>query len=324
MNTYKDQAKTQQILFKAKSRTISDQAQVEGIYKDHAYPFCLPIQHSEQNLFSPIREDAIQYFNRHNIKWHDGHDGKPSNHLCDSQVCCINFLFPFGDKPTELVNLLSPVYPQISRMLPVEDGKYVSFEWIGAENYLGEKVRGNEKRSRGANFTSADAIVMFEDKQNQRQIVLIEWKYTESYSPTNIRFSKKGTDRLQIYQHLFGNLDCLVNTDLLPSLEALFYEPFYQFMRQQFLAAKMEQAHELGADKVSVLHICPEANKAFKKITSPALRDLGKSATEVWKRLLTDQDKFISVSTESLFNSFHTNVLNDWKTYIQERYSFLV
>jgi hypothetical protein len=84
----------------------------------------------------------------------------------------------------------------------------------------------------------------------------------------------------------------------------------------------MEQAHELGADKVSVLHICPEANKAFKKITSPALRDLGKSATKVWKKLLVDQEKFVSVSTESLFSSFHTSGLNDWKTHIQERYRF--
>jgi len=322
MSTYKNIAKSHQIQFKTHSSIISDQARIDGMYKGKSYPFCLPVKYSEQNLYPPIREDAIHFFKRHNIKWHDEHGEKPSNHLCDSQVCCVNFLFPFADKPTELAALLRPIYPQISQMLPVEDGMFVSFEWIGAENYLREKVRGIGKRSRGANFTSADAIVMFEDIHNQHQIVLMEWKYTESYSPTNLHFSKNGTDRLQIYQHLVDESDCIVNLDLLPSFDALFYEPFYQFMRQQFLAAKMEQAHELGADKVSVLHICPEANKAFKKITSPALRDLGKSATKVWKKLLVDQEEFVSVSTESLFSSFHTSGLNDWKTHIQERYRF--
>jgi hypothetical protein len=322
MSTYKNIAKSHQILFKTHSVTISDQARVDGMYKGKSYPFCLPIEYSEQNLYPPIQENVIHFFKKHNIKWHDGHGEKPSNHLCDSQVCCVNFLFPFADKPSKLAALLRPIYPQIRKMLPVEDGLFVSFEWIGAENYLGEKVRGSEKRSRGANFTSADAIVIFEDMHNQRQIVLIEWKYTESYSPTNLHFSKNGTDRLQIYQHLVDESDCIVNLDLLPSFDALFYEPFYQFMRQQFLAAKMEQAHELGADKVSVLHICPEANKAFKKITSPALHDLGKSATEVWKKLLVDQEKFVSISTESLLSSFHSNILSDWKNYAQKRYRF--
>lgn len=322
MSTYRTEAKLNQIQFKSRTKSISNKGRLDGDYRGLPRAFCLPIEYAQQNLYPPIQEAAIDFFKHHNIKWHDGHGGNPSNHLCDSQVCCVNFLFPFADKPIELANLLSPIYPKISRMLPVEDGMYVSFEWIGAENYLREKVRGQVKRSRGANFTSADAIVIFEDKQNQRHVVLIEWKYTESYSPTNMRFSKNGTDRLQIYQHLFEEPDCLINLNLLPTIEALFYEPFYQFMRQQFLAAKMEKALELEADKVSVLHICPEANKAFKKITSPTLKELGNSATEIWKKVLVDQEKFVSVSTESLFSSFYSTTLNDWKTYIQERYQF--
>ena len=66
-------------------------------------------------------------------------------------------------------------------MLPVEDALCVSFEWIGNKNYLGERVLGEGTRTRGANFTSADAVVMFENLQGQRQVVLVEWKYTESY-----------------------------------------------------------------------------------------------------------------------------------------------
>lgn len=31
----------------------------------------------------------------------------------------------------------------LKEMLPIEDGKYVSFEWIGEKNYLGEKIPQN-------------------------------------------------------------------------------------------------------------------------------------------------------------------------------------
>ena len=78
---------------------------------------------------------------------------------------------------------MKPVFPDLDEMLPIEDGQYVAFEWIGKQNYLGEKISRNGKRTRGANFTSADAAVMFKLNDGQKQIVLIEWKYTESYYP---------------------------------------------------------------------------------------------------------------------------------------------
>ena len=265
----------------------------------------------------------MAFFANHNIGWHQGQDGKPSNHLCSSQVACINFLFPFADKPIELASLLKPVFPQIDHVVPVEDGFFVSFEWIGQENYLGERASKNGKRTRGANFTSADAIVMFEDQDKKRQAVLIEWKYTESYGNNYLGIAKSGTDRRKIYQHLFDDLNCIVDMDLLPGIDVLFYEPFYQFMRQQFLAAKMEAAHELGADEVSLLHISPDANYDFKRITSPLLSGLGANPTEIWKSLVRKEGRFISVHTEDLFREFDTREMLGWKAYMQDRYTWL-
>jgi hypothetical protein len=200
-----------------------------------------------------------------------------------------------------LAEILRPIFPELDRMLPVENGQYVSFEWIGKHNYLGERISRNGKRTRGANFTSTDSIVMFERKDRKRQVVLIEWKYTESYGSTSLKTAKSGTDRTEIYNHLFERDDCPVNKDLLPSFDALFYEPFYQFMRQQLLAHEMEKAHELDAEVVSLLHIAPSHNEDFRKVTSPKLRLLGESATDVWKKLVKTENRFISISTEQLF-----------------------
>lgn len=128
------------------------------------------------------------------------------------------------------------------------------------------------------------------------------------------------------YRWLFEQPDCPIDKLRLPCLEALFYEPFYQFMRQQFLAHEMEKARELGADIVSLLHIAPAHKLDFRTITSPLLRTPGLSVSDVWKALVTLPDRFISVSTESLFRQLDADQfpeLKEWQAYIQPRYTWM-
>lgn len=326
MGSFREAEKPKQTKFKTTSPYFSDLARLEGIYKGKPRPFCVPLEFAEQNLFPDIRESVLSHFAEHRIKWHDGQNGKSSNHLCGSQVCCVNFLFPFADKPEALAQILRPVFPELEKMLPIENGKYVSFEWIGQKNYLGEKISRNGQRTRGANYTSADSIVMFERKDKKRQVVLIEWKYTESYGSTFLKISNSGTDRTNIYRHLFESADCPIYKDILPSFDSLFYEPFYQFMRQQFLASEMEKAHEMGADIVSLLHIAPAHNTDFRKVTSPELVKLGESATSIWKKLVKTEERFISVSTEQLFGNLSAEKLPEikiWSEYIYLRYAWV-
>lgn len=250
--------------------------------------------------------------------------------MCDSQVCCANFLFPFADQPEALAALLKPVFPDLQEMMPIEDGQYVAFEWIGGENYLCEKIIRNRKRTRGANFTSADAAVRFRLTDGRIQISLVEWKYTESYFSTSLLIAKSGQSRLEIYRDLLEADYSPIDVACLPSLEALFYEPFYQFTRQQLQAQGMEKAHELDADVVSLLHIAPSHNLDFRRVTSPDLarKNLGLSATEVWKQLVKQPDRFTSISTEALFGNFilsrEWQEMNSWREYIIQRYSWVI
>ncbi len=325
MSRFLEEEKLKQYHYKVTSPSLSPGAKFDGFYKSKKRSFCLPVDFAAENLSISIRETAINFFRDRDIKWHDGQNGNPSNHLCDSQVCCVNFLFPFSDKPQSLKALLRPVFPDLLEMLPVECGKYVSFEWIGEQNYLGERVTRNGKRSRGANFTSADAIVSFLRSDNKQQIVLIEWKYTESYSPSPLMVAKSGTNRVKIYQHLYDKPESPIKKDFIPSFDALFYEPFYQFMRQQFLASEMEKAREMDSDIVTVLHIAPKHNIDFRRITSESLKHLGASSTEVWSSLVEDQ-RFKSVNTESLFGGYQQisdPELDENFNYLRKRYETL-
>lgn len=327
MRHFLESEKQRLVQFKVNSPHFSFAAKEEGTYKGHNYPFCLPLDQAHENLYPRIRSSITAYFGKHEIKWHDGQNRNPSNHLCDSQVCCANFLFPFADKPEALATLLRPVFPEIKEMLPVEEGLYVAFEWIGQQNYLGEKLSSNRKRTRGANFTSADAIVLFKLQDGHRQACLIEWKYTEAYSSTWLKIAPSGTDRTKIYMHLYDAMDCPLDRTLIPDIDSLFYEPFYQLMRQQFLAHEMEKAHEFGADIVSLLHLSPAHNQDFGTVTSPDLKKIEVTATRVWRKLVRLPGRFIGEYSENIFGNFNIErypELDDWWMYITERYPWVI
>lgn len=321
MGKFLEAEKAKQIAFK--NRHIFFSTTDSGMYRNKPREFCVPQAVAEENLYAGIRNAAIHYFRSKRIKWHQGHNDKPSNHQCDSQVCCVNFLFPFANKPHALKSLLLPIFPDISEMLPVEDKQYIGFEWLGQEDYL--KENGNrKKRTRGANATSADAIVLFKTDTGVCQAVLIEWKYTESYSRTSIAISRSGTDRTETYRQFYDKAYCNIDKTH-ANYKDFFYEPFYQLLRQQLLAQEMECAKELNADIVSVLHIAPEANADFKKITSPNLGLHGSSPTEIWSKTVRDK-RFNSVYTEELFGNFAISQypqMQGWWEYITERYSWL-
>jgi hypothetical protein len=314
-----------QTQFKLTSSSISDKA--DGEYKKRPRPFCLLPERAVENLFPPIRRQAVDYFRTHDIHWHDGVAYEPSNHLCDSQVCCVNFLFPFADEPSALVTLLRPIFPRIRRVLPMEqEGQFLVFEWVGECNYLRERVPRNTCRKRGRHFTSADAAVLFENEDGSRQIALIEWKYTESYSAKPLIFSESGTDRRSIYAHLYDREGFPLRNELLPSFDALFYEPFYQLFRQQCLANEMERAREFGADEVSVLHVAPSCNLDLRRVTSPQLEHLGSDVMMVWRRLVRRANRFTSISTEELFGRFPIRQfaeMRGWWEYVTERYAWV-
>jgi hypothetical protein len=331
MGKFLDSEQDRQAQFKQSSPDFSGAARQNGEYKDKPRPFCLPPSLAKENLFSGFRAAADEWFYHHKIKWHDGLNGRPSNHLCDSQVCCVNFLFAFADQSEPLATLLKPLFPAIKQMVPVEDGKFVTFAWIGKKNYLGERVREEGSRTRGANCTSADALVQFERTDGKRQIVLIAWKYTEAYHSIHLKTPPNGTDPTTIYRTLFDKADGPLDNGLIPSFESLCYEPFYQLLRQQLLAHAMATAKSPEADIVSLLHIAPAHNHDFRKVTSPQLKGLGDTATGVWAKLVKPATdgvaRFKSVATERLFKPLlaePTAELKPWSDYLTQRYPWVM
>jgi len=317
-----------------KSELFSKEAQAKGTYRHHQYDFCLADGHSDENLHSSFRLEAIKYFADRHIPWHDGCNDRrlPSNHLCCSQSSCVNFLFPMVTNEKLLTHVFKQIYPELKTPLQmvvgdvVEGGDYpyMSFEWIGLEDYLGETNRKPGKRTRGAHYTSADFAFRFKRDDGKIQIVLGEWKYTEYYSRED-----KGENQVRIrnYQDAFYRSPGVFRSRVEGLYRSFFFEPFYQLMRLQLLVQEMEYHHEIDADIVTVLHVSPIANREFREgVTSTYLGNQfpGQGVMDIWKKLV-DPSKFISVSIEDMLGFIGKSgsvADKDWVSYLQERYSF--
>ena len=323
-----------------KPKLFTPSAQQDGLYRGSPRFFCLADECADENLSKGIRTSAIQYFKDRRIPWHEGLDDStvPSNHLCCSQSCCVNFLYPLASNPERVRLVLGSFYPELAEALPIYKDKplpeggspYVAFEWIGTRDYLGELKRKKGPRTRGKYFTSADFAFRFRRNDGKVQLVLGEWKYTEFYGRSDLGEQKPV--RKDNYRRSFHRTDGVFG----PARESLygtfFFDPFYQLMRLQLLAQEME-AGDLGqereADVVSVLHICPMANGEFREarnVTSPGLKREfpGKGTLEIWTELVPD-DKFLSISVEELLDTIRRQGANldaDWVSYLESRYSW--
>lgn len=328
-----------------KPKLFSAAAQQPGTYNGRSRDFCLADDCASENLFEGIRESAVPYFTARGIPWHDGLEkGRlPSNHLCCSQSCCMNFLYEFSSDPGLIKAVFARFYPdllepiRIDDDLPLEDGSrpFMAFEWIGTRDYLGEHLRKRGARTRGANYTSADFAFRFRRRDGRIQLVLGEWKYTEEYGSKDLGTPSDDKDRKpevrrQNYCPAFHRPEGIFARYDEDLYRGLFFEPFYQLMRLQLLAQEMEagdKGPEMDSEVVTILYICPEANGEFRnKVTSPYLEKKypGRGTLQIWQQLVAP-DKFMSISVEELLDTIVERAGREkagWVKYLKARYGW--
>jgi len=299
--TYSKEEKSRAAAWKRSTPTLPAAAKVPAPYigKDgtagpRLYEFCLPPEFASFSLLPEVRVTAPVLFTELAIPWHAGVDGGPSNHLLSSQVQCVNALGQMITDPSRIVRAFGDLLG-MEEVLPIEPGRYLTFEYIGPTDFFDEAPNG--QRIRGAHCTSVDAAFLHRTHDDIVELVVLEWKYTESY---RVRKPDPGKDavRLGRYGVAFADPDGPVQCDLLP-FELVFDEPFYQLVRQQLLAHALETSGSEGAARVRVVHVLSEHNVEYQhSLARPEHRALGDTVSEVWHRLLRRPDRFLSVDSK--------------------------
>lgn len=252
------------------------------------FAHCLPPEHAQANLL-PENYEAIELFEDLRIPWHCGVGNGPGNNLLSSQVQCVNALMPMVHDPARIARAFGGVV-DISEVLQIEPDRYLTFEYIGPTDYFNEGA--GKARVRGTRCTSVDAAFLYRTSTGTIELALVEWKYTEKYSTTRKPNPGYDTTRIERYGADYHDPTGPLHSGLI-DIEWMLDEPFYQLMRQQLLAWRLEQDAAEGADRVRVLHVLPAGNHAYQEsLVRPEHRVLGASVDEVWSNLLRAPNRF--------------------------------
>ena len=285
-----------------------------GIFGGHSYKFVL--ENSNNNFFSPILDDAKEYFKNNDIAWWKGNE--PTGHALSSQIACINHLFQIRNDKEAVLSILSTFSQYFTEVLPINTDKYapayISFEQVSDTDLLNEG-----KPTRGSNCTSVDACIYALHKNGSKWIIPIEWKYTESYGDEDKGKGSSGETRKKRYDGLIYKSSQLIYDKLLNSKNCYYYEPFYQLMRQTLWAEQMvnnKNIETICADDYMHLHIIPYKNiDMLEKTYSCSKKDM----PTTWRNCLVDQNKYKIISPEILLGNIGSKY-EDLKQYLSKRY----
>lgn len=263
------------------------------------YSYCLPAGFADHNLLPNVRQGALALFEELGIPWHCGIHSGPGNHLLSSQVQCVNALYPMVNDPDRLTKVFGPLL-DIAEVLPIEPGRYLTFEYIGAHDYFGEGK--GRPRTRGSMCTSVDAAFLYKTTASAIELALIEWKYTESYLEPRVPVPAKDQVRAGRYRVDIEDPRGPIRAGVLP-IELLFDEPLYQLTRQQLLAHRIETDHAEGASAARILHVLSPENDAYQRsLVRAETRRLGATVDEVWFKILARPDRFMHIDPGIFLN----------------------
>lgn len=274
----------------------------------------------EKNLYKPIKDDAIAYFDKNRVGWWGGK--KPSAHLLSSQVACVNHLFAIRNDKQAVLSILQSISPNFEDVLQITTDSYapayIQFEAVSDTDHLNEGVT-----NRGSNCTSVDALI-WAVRNGENWLVLIEWKYTEHYSNENKAtegarkdpVNNKGTTRKDRYTDLINQSQQLKSEDHY----CYYFEPFYQLMRQTLWAEQIinhKATETIKANNFLHLHIIPPENS---NLLHKQYKCSGKSMENTWRSHLKDDSRYMIVSPEELLKPIDQVKYRELIEYLRERY----
>jgi len=287
-----------------------------GIFEKAPRPFVLI--NPKKNLWTKIRKEAIDYFKTNKIVWWPGSE-EPSGHLLSSQISCVNHLFFLRNDKKTALKILKNINADFIEVCPDFENGYVGFEVVSKNSYLNEVSEG-KIQTRGANCTSVDAMMTGILKNGKKIQVLIEWKYTEFYPKSDKSAGSSGLTRKKRYDTLITDNKSPINCTV--DISNLYYEPFYQIMRQTLLSWQMtkNKANELDADDWLHLDIIPENNLTLRyQVSAPDLIQTG--IEQAWKSQLKEPYKYNVITPQMflkpiLFDTKYRSLIN----YLNTRY----
>jgi len=315
--------KEQQIKYKTEVLNIREVGTSE---RGNPHPHLIPNAKWEYNLWEGIREEAPRYFRKERIAWH-----RQKHNLLSSQVMCVNIFLPLNQYLDVLKSWLFSEFPDVEKVTDLD------FEYIGPKNYF------NEPGGRGQNMTSSDLAITWLDKAERKNMLLLEFKFTE---PNFGECSKQGnpnrrrclsskkvveSPRTQCYRaearnrrywdYILYNTSPFRREALTAERYCPFRYDFYQLMRNQLLAHCIQSDARASFNRVEFGVIYHGDNEDLMRMSHPF--DGERNPLKAWPTLLKNPNTFHAFTVQDFLHTIDAGLpdeLMDWRTYIKQRY----
>ncbi len=311
-----------------KNEVLKEQG--EGKWRGGCYPHILPEEKWQLNLFEGIRNLAVEEFEKNEIAWH-----QQKHNLLSGQVLCANLFFPLREHLDVLKPFLSRSFGNVETVI------WLDLEYVGPHN---EDHYFGEKGGRGQNRTSSDVAITWEDKESDRNLLLLEFKFVESHfggcskrpgqdlSLCNsvekvIAAPKENCYRARVgrkYWDIILSHDSPLRKEALTTEKyCLFRYDFYQLMRNQLLAHCIENDPEAGFKRVDFGVMYHADNEALLTMARPF--DGEKDPLKAWLKLLKDpsKSKFHTFTIQEFLRTVDRNLpenLSSWRNFLRQKY----
>jgi hypothetical protein len=300
-----------------------------GKWQGKEYRHILPRQLWDLNLWEPIRASARIHFLEQGISWHE-----QRHNLLSSQIQCVNVFYPLRDQQALLAAVLVDRLPQLARVGSIH------FECTGDQDYL------NEHGGRGRMRTSADLAVEWFDGQNSRNLLLLEYKFTETGfgdcggAKSTGNKDKSRCRRAREIVEAPGRMCYLVQPKARPYWEIAlasdgplraellaresycpFRYDFYQLMRNQFLAHQIQSDPDSGFDSATFGVIYHDANENLLRMGHPFGGQ--RNPLKAWSGLLREPKRFMWFTVQELLAGVDAKLpshLAEWRAFLRARY----
>ena len=298
-----DNAKGEMFFVKAKQRWIPSSKVINR-------------RESVKNLYKGIRKDALLYFELNNIVWWKQYEDLyfPNGNTLSSQIHCLNHLFAIRADHDAILKIIQTILPEIVEIdvspidekfcimddYPYETPSYISFEFT----YNNKELLHERCNQRGANCTSADAFVYAVNKEGEHVLIVIEWKYTESYEKTDGNKANSKT-----IDERYRDLAARKNSNLGGWKELYNWDPQYELTRQTLLMEQIVFNKPFEANDYRHIVVCPNDNAEMV------------TEAEAFKDSLKEKSKFIIIDPKELLSPLKGN--DDYKElmeYLETRY----
>jgi len=323
MEDFYERMKEQQIKYKESVLGIEEM----GKWRGRPYPHILPEEKWSLNLWEGVREEAQHYFEQNQIAWH-----RYRHNMLSSQAMCVNIFFPLKQHLDVFKPWLLGKFPDVEKVTSLD------FEYIGPQG----KDYFNEKGGRGQNRTSSDICITWEDEQRKKNMLLLEFKFTErdfgvcsrreGQDDNLCRNSEKivASPQTQCYRAQVGRTywEYILRNDSPFKLKALttesycpFRYDFYQLMRNQLLAHCIQSDREAGLHRVEFGVIHHADNEALLRMGHAFSGE--RDPFKAWPTLLKNPNTFHVFTVQDFLYTVEAKLptkLANWRTYLKQRY----